>query len=156
MVENTPIMLQIIYASTSGNVQLVCEFAAKNLYEKYQIESTLHRAEVTSIDTILGNDHFILATSTWEHGEINPFWNKLLAELSRQDMHGKKAAFIGLGDKRYESVLFCKGIDILQEAFMSRGGETVGEVLKIEGEPHHQLETIVLPWTQQVAELLKN
>lgn len=147
--------LHIIYASTSGNVELVCEHAAAYLFSHYQVESILHRAEKTDINAILDNSNFILATSTWEHGELNPYFANLHQQMSRQTMKDKHVGFIGLGDKRYEPVLFCGGMEILRQTFLERGGTEVIEPLKIDGEPHHQL-SLVEQWCDQYAKATIN
>lgn len=139
----------IIYASTSGNVETVC-FHVSDILKSKEIESELHRAEKTGIEVLNNNSFFIFATSTWEHGEINPFFNKLLAEISQTDLSNKRSAFIGLGDTRYEQVLFCKGIDILREAFLKSGGSEVLTTLKINGEPYKYLQTTVGTWTDRL------
>lgn len=146
--------IHIIYASTSGNVELVCEHAASYLYSNFQIESTLLRAEKTDIEVILNNDKFILATSTWEHGELNPFFANLNQQMSRQSLKGKSAGFIGLGDKRYEPVLFCEGMEIIRRTFTEREGAQIGEALKINGEPHHQLN-LVDAWCNEFGKLIQ-
>lgn len=145
--------LHIIYASTSGNVELVCEHVASYLSDHFQIESILHRAEKTDINVLLDNTKFILATSTWEHGELNPYFVNLHQQMSRQSMKDKSAGFIGLGDKRYEPVLFCEGMEIVRKTFLERGGQEVGEALKINGEPHHQLN-LVDQWCEQFGGLI--
>lgn len=148
-------MVHIIYASTSGNVEAVCQ-KISDILGAQNIESVMHRAEKTDFSVIADNGLFILATSTWEHGEINPFFNKLLAEISANDLSGKKAAFVGLGDTRYEQILFCKGIDILREACLKSGGQELLTTLKINGEPYEQMDTTVATWTNRLVELLKN
>jgi flavodoxin len=141
--------LHCIYASTSGNVETVVETAAKVLQEQgWQTE--LHRAEKTGIDLITQNSKFLLATSTWEHGALNPFFAKLFKEMSSQDLTGKQAAFIGLGDSRYEPVLFCEGMEIVKRMWEARGGQVIGIPLKINGEPYKQLETKVVPWANHL------
>jgi len=147
-------LIQIIYASTSGNVEAVC-LKISDILNSQNIESSMHRAEKTDFSIISDNDLFILATSTWEHGEINPFFNKLLAEISQNNMARKKAAFVGLGDTRYEQILFCKGADILREAFLKSGGQELLTTLKINGEPYQQMDTLVATWTNRLVELLK-
>lgn len=143
----------IIYASTSGNVETVC-FHVSDILENKGIESELFRAEKTEIEVIKNNSFFIFATSTWEHGEINPFFNKLLIEISQTDLSNKRAAFIGLGDTRYEQVLFCKGIDILRETFLKSGGFEVLTTLKINGEPYKYLQTTVATWTERLIQAI--
>ena len=147
--------IPIIYASTSGNVESVCQ-AVADLLTVAGITTSLHRAEATGYEIIAANSIFILATSTWEHGELNPFFNKLYSEMLSHDLKGKKAAFIGLGDIRYEPVLFCKGIDIIREVFLRSGGTEINTTLKLNGEPYQYLNTTVLNWANRLIELLKN
>lgn len=141
-----PHSVQIIYASTSGNVETVCEYVGK-VVEGHHYDVALHRAEITDADVLIKNHLFILATSTWEHGEINPFFNKLLDAIAHLDLKDKYFGFIGLGDRRYEPVLFCGGMETLRDAVIKSGGIEIGEPLRIEGEPHQKLETEAQPWT---------
>lgn len=151
-----PSSLQIIYASTSGNVEFVCEEVAAKL----PINSQLHRAEITDIQQILDAELLLIATSTWAHGELNPFFNELNEQMKKANLQGKFAGFIGLGDKRYEPVLFCNGIEILKSTFTEAGGAQIGSTLKVNGEPYHQLEDVIKPWIdswwQQVINKFEN
>lgn len=147
-------VVHIIYASTSGNVEIVVETVAKHLREA-QLEVELHRAEQTGLEVITNNDTFILATSTWEHGQLNPFFEKLYKELKTQNLQGKRATFVGCGDTRYEPILFNQGIKIIHKAWLAQQGEEFHRQLLINGEPYHVLDTRVAEWAQNLAELLK-
>lgn len=147
--------VEIIYASTSGNVEAVVEKVSEVLRSE-GIESNLHRAEQTSIDVIRNNDLFIFATSTWEHGELNPFFQRVYNELEQEDFSTKRAAFIGLGDYRYEVVWFCKGIDLIRDRFLENGGKQIAGNLKINGEPYDMLDTVVAEWATKLAKIIKS
>ena len=147
--------MKIVYASTSGNVEFVVETVADMLTEA-GISCELHRTEQTPIDLIKNNNEFIFSTSTWEHGEVNPFFDKLLAEMKSTDMTGKRAAFIGLGDMRYEPVLFNQGIKIVKSLFLAQGGKDISDILVLNGEPYHQVENHIKPWAVKLIEILKN
>lgn len=147
-------VLPIIYASTSGNVERVVEEVAAVL-SREGVVTELHRAEQTGPDIFQTNSRFILATSTWAHGELNPFFVKLYENMKSLDFHDTSAAFIGLGDRRYEPVLFCEGMEILRRCWVERGGQVLGDPLKIQGEPYGVLKTVVEPWTLKLAGLLK-
>lgn len=134
-----------IYATTAGNTELVMEYIADQL-KALGGELSLQRAEKTPITDIQTHDVFILGTSTWEHGELNPFFNRLFKELKNADLKGKKAAFVGCGDIRYEPILFCAGSELLRTTWLQQGGQQLAQPLKINNEPHHQLETMVKPW----------
>lgn len=142
--------LHCIYASTSGNVEKVVETVAQR-WRDLGWQVTLHRAEKTQLSTIQDNTHFLFATSTWEHGVLNPFFARLFNEMTKADFTGKQAAFIGLGDTRYEPVLFCEGMQIVRQNWLKNHGQEVGSALRINGEPYSRLETMVIPWADRIA-----
>jgi flavodoxin len=144
-----PTVWKIIYASTSGNVESTCEYLA-DLMRGAGLKVQLERSERTDAADLISYQNFVFATSTWEHGEINPFFKPVLHDLANLNMAGKHAAFLGLGDHRYEPVWFCRGIEIAQEAFLKAGGQAFGETLKIDGEPSAQFETLVKPWADRL------
>lgn len=138
--------VRIIYASTSGNTEAVCARVAQEL-ASHELVPELYKVDRTDIRTLITGELFILATSTWEHGRINPYWDKLLKDMPELELAGKYAGFIGLGDTRYEPVYFCEGVNLLQEKFLAAGGEQIGTPLKINGTPFPLLETEVVQWT---------
>ena len=88
---------------------------------------------------VKNNKSFILATSTWDHGLINPFFDKLLSKIRKINLTGKAAGFIGLGDSRYTKAFFCHGVDILKEVFEEKGGTALWVPLKMNGDPYDQI-----------------
>lgn len=146
--------LEVIYASTSGNVEAVVEKAAEVLRAQ-GIDVNLHRAEQTPLDVITQNNTFILATSTWEHGELNHFFWRLFKEMKGQDFRGKRATFIGLGDMRYEPVLFNQGMKILRQLWLDQQGDEFHRQLLINNEPYKVLDTTVTTWANDLAAVLK-
>lgn len=145
----------IIYASTSGNVESVC-YAVSDFLKEVGIETELHRSEKVDPNIIVENYLFIFAASTWEHGVMNPFFEPIYQEIKQNDMTGKKACFIGLGDMRYEKVLFNKAIEQIRDVFLTQGGEQIGLTLKMNGEPYQQIDTIVKNWITKTSDLIKN
>jgi len=146
--------IDMVYASTSGNVETVVEYVA-GILDKAGFTTVLHRAEETDVEIFDKNHFFILATSTWEHGKLNPFFVPLLKDMKAADLRGNQAAFIGLGDRRYEPVLFTEGMNQVKEVWLKQGGEEVGEPLRIQGEPYTQLEMLVKPWAEKLATMWK-
>lgn len=144
----------IIYASTSGNVETVAETVAQQLQAR-GLSTQLQRAEKTDIQLLKSNSTFVLATSTWEHGRLNPFFEKLAEAMTQEQFKGKRAAFIGLGDRRYEPVLFTEGMEKIRRIWTDQGGQEIGERLRIQGEPYDKLESVVKPWADEIAHLLQ-
>jgi flavodoxin I len=142
-----------IYASTSGNVEIVLEKVAE-VIRAAGWEVSLHRAEQASADLFEQNQYFLLATSTWEHGVLNPFFDKIHAQMQTMDFSGKQAVGLGLGDTRYEQVYFCRGIDILLETWEKQHGELLYQALKLNGDPYPVLSTIVKSWAERLVTVL--
>ncbi len=143
-------VIYLIYASTSGNVEVTVEFIGK-LLKKKGFEVFLSRSEKTAIETVLKHSLFVFGTSTWDHGKLNPFFANLYNEMQDQKFLGKQAAFVGLGDRRYEPILFCEGIIKVRQLWLRQGGEEIVSTLQVQGEPYSQLESIVSPWAVNLA-----
>jgi flavodoxin len=143
-------LIRIIYASTSGNVESVVE-KTSHIWQAHGLRTSLHRAEQSNISLFQNTTHFLLATSTWEHGELNPFFRALLKEMKQTDFTGKSAAFVGLGDTRYEPVYFCQGMETVKNVWERQHGQVIAQPLKINGEPYHLLQSVVKDWAVSVA-----
>ncbi len=135
-----------IYASTSGNTEVVVERVVE-IWREQGCQLQLIRAEKASPTDLAQNSYFLLATSTWEHGELNPFFKAFVQELKKTECQDKYAAFIGLGDTRYEPVLFCGGMEKLNKTWLEQQGKEVGTALKINGDPFPLLDTDVVRWS---------
>ncbi len=146
--------VNVIYASTSGNVELVVQKAA-GVLAAAGFMAILQRAEITKPEDLATYDCLLLATSTWDHGEVNPFFQPVLKYISQTDMSKQKAAFIGLGDHRYEQVFVNQGIKTVRYIFEKQGGIAIGETLEIDGDPYPHLQNKVVEWSNQLVELLK-
>jgi flavodoxin len=142
-----------VYASTSGNVEFVIDTIADHWRQAGHLVET-HRAEVTSIDIVTQNQLFLFGTSTWEHGELNPFFVPLYEKLQTIDCTNKSAFFVGCGDYRYEPVLFNRGIQLIQERWESQGGQVNYHPLKINNDPSLSLHNLIEPWINQTKDLL--
>ncbi len=149
----TPI--PFIYASTSGNTETVMERVAQ-VFQAQGLAVQLMRSEQTSIGVIKAHSAFVFGTSTWEHGALNPFFRPLLKDIKKLDMTGKRAAFAGCGDRRYEPYYFCEGIEIVKREWLTVGGQQLGETLKIQGEAYGILDTVVQQWAEAVAPLFSS
>ena len=147
--------IHLIYASTYGNTETVIEATAAQLATRGWVAET-HRAEKTSVEVVTQNHLFVFGTSTWEHGALNPFFKEYLNQLKTTPCQGKTAAFVGCGDRRYEPVLFCEGIEIIKRVWVAQQGAVVGETLKIQGEAYGLLDSLVVPWADTIATAFAN
>jgi flavodoxin len=150
---NLSLQVHIIYASTGGNTEHVMEQVAK-YWQAQGVTVNLHRAEQTPVSVVTDNKYFLLATSTWDHGTLNPFYNKLLSEIKKTDLNGKVASFIGLGDRRYEKHYFCNGMKIIKETWEQQQGTSIGVALTIGREPFEDLiDKMIEKWANETLSL---
>ncbi|GIK84122.1 MAG: putative flavodoxin-2 [Patescibacteria group bacterium] len=148
--------IHIIYASTGGNTEHVMEQVAQ-YWREQGVTVELHRSEQTPLSVITNNKYFLFATSTWDHGAINPFFLALLKEMKTADFSGKTASFIGLGDRRYEKYYFCSGMTAIKEIWEKSKGRSVGVALTIGREPFETvIEEMVKKWADETLPLYES
>ncbi len=131
-----------------GHTELVVEKISK-LLKDANIENELHKAEQADVELIIENDKFLLATSTWEHGRLNPYFDKLLKGIEENSMKGKSAAFVGCGSTQYEHHFFCEGAKILRNAWITSNGKEIVGPFFLDGLPYDKLDTNVTVWAKR-------
>lgn len=130
----------IVYATGSGNAQLVAESLYDGLDES-GVKTVMQRAEQTSAEQLLEYDLISLVCSTWDVGKLNPYFVKLNGELQNFSLENKLIDIIGLGDSvNYD--IFCGAADIIEETIKTTGADTVLETLRVDGPPHKILKEI--------------
>lgn len=144
-----------LYASTSGNTEIVVETVVEK-WRGAQIELQTFRVENADQSLLSSHSLFLFASSTWEHGAINPFFKTTLEQMKTMKCNEKYACFIGLGDTRYEPVLFCGGLQKIREIWKNQGGVELSPVLLINGDPYQQLNNRVTEWADKLIEPIKN
>lgn len=137
-----------IFASASGNVEFVVD-TIKAAWEEQGHYVEMHRAEVTSKEVIEHNNLFLLATSTWDHGEMSTYFKPLYEEMESMDLSGKYAFFVGCGDFRYEPVRFNTGIQDIHDRWLEQGGTKLHHPLKINGAPMLSVDNVINPWIEE-------
>ncbi|WKZ30892.1 MAG: flavodoxin family protein [Candidatus Dojkabacteria bacterium] len=148
-------MIKIIYASSTGNTEIVCEKVSE-LLDDADLDSGLFKAEEVHNDIFLQGRDFILATSTWNNGQLNDMYLELYEGLLQVDLTGKRFGFIGLGDMSYGEELFCKGIDLLKKRALQSGGTAIGETFKIDGEFTQEVSAKLEIWVKGLVNNLKS
>lgn len=146
--------LTILYGSMTGNTEAVI-YKVDELLTSKEITFTRSRSEDVQESVIDSHDLFLFATSTWEGGSMNPFFEVLYEYIKANNMKGKKAVFIGLGDRSYDEENFNKAIKDLKQAFITSGGSEIGETLIIDGDPYALLETEVTDWLNNIVSKLE-
>lgn len=139
--------ISILFASLSGNTEKICVRAAKILTEKGHspllIDVTDKEASILE-----GGDLFLIATSTWGAGAINDQFKKFYDSFINTNLKDKRFILIGLGDIDYGEYYFCKAIDLVADAVKKNGGNIIGEVRKIDGDPDLITDQTLTEWLQ--------
>lgn len=68
----------------------------------------------------------IIASPTWNIGELQSDWEGYFPELDNIDFSGKKVAYFGTGDQVGYSDNFMDALGILEEKISEQGATTVG------------------------------
>lgn len=111
----------IFYGSTEGNTEDVVEKVKKALGD-----ADLHNVDSATADDLAGYDIVILASSTWEIGELQEDWESFIDVLDDVDFSGKKVGFIGTGDADGYPDTFVDAIGIIYERIANTGATFFG------------------------------
>lgn len=112
----------IIYGSSGGNTQGICERIAKELGEE---NVALHDIADVSKDEILAYENLILASSTYGAGDLQDDWDGKIGSFSNADFASKTIALVGVGDQDTYTDTFCDSMFHLYEKV--KGAKIIGQ-----------------------------
>ncbi len=156
----TPVpSLHIVYASTSGHTEYVMDTLIAELQALApSVEIEKQRAELASADDLKRGDVLLLASSTWNtgnvEGQLNPHMYALLLDRAKDvSLSSKGVALVALGDERY---FYRANAAVHFEKFAAtHQGRTILPTLKIINEPYGQEEAI-RAWAKELVPHLLN
>ncbi len=144
-------MLKIIYASVTGNTESVARYVYKKMQELYTIDDIeIVSADEVDVSIFNKEDIFIVATSTWNLGQMNQYLEGLYAQIEDSDLSEVKMAFIGLGDKVYGEEYFCRSMKDFRERAVEKGAKELVDALIIDGDPEPVSEKGVDEWVDDL------
>ncbi len=117
----------------------------------------MQRAESATPEDLLTDDLLILASSTWNtgnvEGQLNPHMHAFLTDRAKDvQLNGKNVAIIALGDERYRYT--ANAAMHLEEFVKTHGGKMIMPTLKIVNEPYGQ-EGKVTEWGKELLKILR-
>ncbi len=145
--------IKIIYGTTGGNTELVCQFVASLLAE-HKHKVTLERCELADPTKVGTCDFLIFASPTYGHGVLEMHFQNFLPEIESLDLQGKKCAVITLGDPKYDMDYFLESGKILTKFLETHGGVMAIDSLKIAKTPLPYLEKGVKKWVEKLLVML--
>ncbi|MBB5750327.1 cytochrome P450 [Micrococcus sp. TA1] len=148
--------LTILFATESGNAELVAEELSGHLADRYAVEVLdLAGADPAAPGTLDPTRPYLLVCSTYGDGELptsaRAFHAGLLA--ARPGLTGLRFAVFGLGDRSYHAT-YSRGSEILDEALRACGAERVGEYGRHDAAGRDLAADLARPWADAVTEAL--
>ena len=142
--------IQIVYGSTGGNTQLVCQFVTQQL-EAAGFNVNCDRCEHFPVENLIGHDLLILAAPTYEHGQLEDhmrisFWPR----IQSLDLQKQACTVIGLGDHKYDTDYHIESARILEKYVLTHNGEMAFPKLMVSRCPLGQLDGLVDKWVQKI------
>lgn len=144
----------IIYGSSGGNTELVCQKVSEVL-EHAGHKVLMKRVEKSTPDDI-GGDLTILAAPTYEHGVILEHWQPFLKAMKKIDLSQQKITVIGLGEPQYDDHYHIESANTLTSAIKTSNGAVWHRALRVSGAILPQLEGRVKKWAEEVVTKIRN
>ncbi|MDO4814094.1 MAG: flavodoxin [Gemella sp.] len=124
--------VNLIYASLTGNTEALSELVVEKFSEK-GIEVNLHFIEdMDDFSVVEESDAFIVASYTYDEGDLPSEMEEFYEELADMDLSGKIFGVVGTGDTIYEH--FCSAVDQFDAQIKSAGATNPTQNLKVEFE----------------------
>ncbi|MGD1698617.1 flavodoxin FldA [Dapis sp. BLCC M229] len=114
----------LFVGSTTGKTEEAAEIIQKEFGGDGVV--TIHNMADAQTDDFDGYQNLIVASPTWNIGELQSDWEGFFDELDNIDFKGKKVAYFGTGDQIGYADNFQDAIGMLEEKISSLGGTTVG------------------------------
>lgn len=126
-------LAKIVYASMTGNTEGISEILEEKFTDK---GIDVERVEVDDADDDFFDDADIcvVATYTYNDGELPFDFEDFYEELPDQDLAGKVYGVVGTGDSELYPDYFCTAADDFDAAFAKTGAKKGADVVKIENE----------------------
>ncbi len=114
----------LFFGSTTGNTKTAAEMIQAELGGD-NVVTVCNIADASESD-FSEYECLIIATSTWDTGELQADWDGFFEDLDGIDFSGKKVAYFGVGDQIGYSDNFQDAMGTLEEKISSLGATTVG------------------------------
>ncbi len=114
----------LFVGSTTGKTEEAAEIIQKEFGGDDVV--TIHNMTDANSEDFDGYQNLVIASPTWNIGELQSDWEGFFDELDSIDFKGKKVAYFGTGDQIGYADNFQDAMGILEEKISNLGGTTVG------------------------------
>lgn len=126
-------LAKIVYASMTGNTEGISEILEKSFQDKnWEVERL--EADEADEDFFDDADICVVATYTYDEGEVPFDFEDFYENLSEQNLSGKVFGVVGSGDSELYPDDFCRAADKFEEAFDNSGAVKGSNTVKIEND----------------------
>jgi len=143
----------IIYASMTGNTEVMAEIIEQSLKEE-GLHVTVKEALRTKPKEMLKYDGVLLGAYTYEGGEIGDEFMLFYEDMEQVDLTSKIMAVFGSGDTFYKDT-FCVAVDTVTEKLSELGANVVLDGLKVDLVPVGEDEDRCWKFGKNFAEKVK-
>ena len=124
----------LFYGTQTGKTESIAEMIRDEFGAS---EIDMHDMSQTDVSDFDGYTKLIIASPTWDIGELQSDWDAFFPELESMDFKGKTVAYFGTGDQVGYADNFMDAVGILEAKISARGGKTIG-YWSTEGYEHTQ------------------
>ncbi len=144
-------LVKIVYASMTGNTEGISEILEDQFSE---LDMEVERVEADDADEDFFDDADIcvIATYTYDEGELPFDLEDFYEDLPEQDLSGKVYGVVGSGDSELYPDYFCDSAVDFDNAFAETGATKGHEVVKIENDADDEDEVVLKEFVKALVE----
>ena len=113
----------LFFGTQTGKTESIAEMI-RDEFEDGVID--LHDMSSVDVSDFDGYTKLIVASPTWDIGELQSDWEGFFPEFDTMDFTGKTIAYFGTGDQLGYADNFMDAVGILEAKITARGGKTIG------------------------------
>ncbi|PAV30968.1 flavodoxin [Virgibacillus profundi] len=124
----------MLYASTTGNTELMAEAMVAYLEDKnYEVVTKTFDFDPIDVGELLDYDAILVGTHTWDDGDLPYEVEDFYEELEDVDITGKLFGVFGSCDSFYDT--YGGAVDLVGDRLKNLGAVLVPERLKVDLDP---------------------
>lgn len=144
-------LAKIVYATMTGNTEGISEILEDD-FTDLGIEVERVQADDADEEFFEDADICVLATYTYDEGELPFDLEDFYDELPDYDLSGKIYGVVGSGDSELYPDYFCLAADKFDEAFAKAGAKKGHEIVRIENDADEDDEIVLKEFVEALVD----